>query len=65
VRIERLREDVTHTRDRLLDVIRGRAFSTFSLLPAGEYERGARRAEAELPAEVRSATRMLFAVAER
>jgi SAM-dependent methyltransferase len=43
-------QDRTITRDEALAKLRGRAFSTFQLLPPGEYEAGLARAEAALPA---------------
>jgi ubiquinone/menaquinone biosynthesis C-methylase UbiE len=49
VRIERLPQQAEIRRDTALEQIRGRAFSTFDLLPEGEFEAGAARAEAELP----------------
>jgi ubiquinone/menaquinone biosynthesis C-methylase UbiE len=48
-RIERLRQHRVTSRERALDVIRSKAFSTFELLPADEYDAGLARAEAELP----------------
>ena len=65
VRIERLREDVTHTRDRLLDVIRGRAFSTFDLLDEEEIRRGTEQAERELPDPVEFEVDYLLAFGRR
>jgi SAM-dependent methyltransferase len=48
-RIEELRQGRVLTRERALDVIRSKAFSTFDLLSPEEYERGLQLAEAELP----------------
>ncbi len=49
VRIERLSQRREQSRERALDVIRAKAFSTFDLLSADEYSNGLARAEAELP----------------
>ncbi len=46
---ERLVQHVSATRDEALARMRGKAFSTFSLLPDDEYRTGLARAEAELP----------------
>jgi SAM-dependent methyltransferase len=51
VNIERLRQHRTIGRERALEIIRSRAFSTFDLLPAEEYDLGLARAEAELAGE--------------
>jgi len=50
VTVERLRQHRTITRERALDLIRSKAFSTFDLLPPEEYDSGLARAEEELPA---------------
>jgi SAM-dependent methyltransferase len=50
VEIEPLRQYRTLTRERALDIIRSKAFSTFDLLPDSEFDEGVLRAEAELPA---------------
>jgi ubiquinone/menaquinone biosynthesis C-methylase UbiE len=65
VRVERLELGRTLTRERALDSVRGRAFSTFSLLPDEEYERGLARAEAELPETVEFLQRWLLVRADR
>jgi SAM-dependent methyltransferase len=65
VRVERMATTTTLPRERALGVIRGRAFSTFALLPNGEYERGLARADAELPDEVDSVHRWLLVRADR
>jgi SAM-dependent methyltransferase len=52
VTIERLRQYRTAPRERLLEVLRTKAYSTFDLLPADEYAHGLARAEAELPPEL-------------
>ncbi|HZO95831.1 MAG TPA: class I SAM-dependent methyltransferase [Gaiellaceae bacterium] len=48
-RVERLVQERTIGREQALDVIASKAYSTFELLPAGEYAAGLARAEAELP----------------
>jgi len=47
--VECLRQHRTMTRERALDVIRSKGYSTFELLPAAEYDTGLARADAELP----------------
>jgi SAM-dependent methyltransferase len=64
VRVERLALPTTITRERALGIVRGRAFSTFALLPAEEYERGVARAEAELPETIESEQRWLLVRAD-
>src|SRR5262249_15126268 len=49
--VERLRQHRRISRDRALELIRSRAFSTFDLIPPDEYAAGLARAEAELPDE--------------
>ena len=65
VRVERLALPSTITRERALGILRGRAFSTFALLPGDEYERGVARAEAELPETIESEQRWLLVRADR
>jgi ubiquinone/menaquinone biosynthesis C-methylase UbiE len=65
VRVDRLVVPNRISRERALGVLRGRAFSTFALLPADELADGLARAEAELPAEIDSVHRWLIASAER
>lgn len=65
VRIERLRQRRTTSRERALDVIRSRAFSTFDLLSPAEYTAGLARADAELPEQFEYCFDWLFAVATR
>ena len=48
-----------------LDKLRGRAYSTLSLLPEGEYERGLALAERTMPDEIAFDVRMLNVVASR
>lgn len=52
VAVERLAQERTISREQALDVIRSKAYSTFELLPAAEYDAGVARAEAELPSEL-------------
>jgi SAM-dependent methyltransferase len=63
VRIERLEQESEIDRDYALEKIRGRAFSTFELLPPEEYEAGLARAEAELPERTAYRSVGLLAVA--
>jgi SAM-dependent methyltransferase len=49
VEIEQLPQQRAQTRERALDVIRSKAFSTFDLLAPDEFEEGLARAETELP----------------
>ena len=65
VRIERYDQAVRATRELTLAKIRGRAFSTFDLIPAEEYRSGLARAEAELPDPVDYRHEWLIAVASR
>jgi ubiquinone/menaquinone biosynthesis C-methylase UbiE len=50
VQVERLTQARSIERDRALEILRTKGFSTFELLPADEYEAGVRLAEAALPA---------------
>jgi SAM-dependent methyltransferase len=50
--IERVVQDASMTRDEALAKMRGRAFSTFSLLPEDEYRACLAHAEAEVPARL-------------
>jgi SAM-dependent methyltransferase len=52
VEVRRLEQEAEITRDDALAKIRGRAFSTFDLLPEDEYRAGLARAEAEFPERV-------------
>jgi SAM-dependent methyltransferase len=65
VRVERLELTRSIERERALGSVRGRAFSTFSLLPEDEYERGLARAEADLPETVEFVQRWLLVRADR
>jgi SAM-dependent methyltransferase len=65
VRIERLTQRREQSREKALDVIRSKAFSTFDLLPADEYSSGLARAEAELPERFEYSFDWLLAVASR
>jgi SAM-dependent methyltransferase len=64
-RVERLDLRVELPRDQALAKLRGRAFSTFDLLPPGEYEAGVAQAERELPETLRYAHHWLVAIATR
>jgi ubiquinone/menaquinone biosynthesis C-methylase UbiE len=63
--VERLEQRRTTSRERALDVIRSRAFSTFDLLPPEEYAAGLARAERELPEQFEYRFDWLLAVARR
>jgi SAM-dependent methyltransferase len=65
VAVERLPQTFDVPRAQALEQIRGRAFSTFDLIPDDELHAGAERAEAELPERVMHARTWLIAVAER
>ncbi len=65
VRIEKLRQHRSTTRERALEVIRSRAFSTFDLLDPDEYAEGLARAEDELPGQFEYSFDWLLAVASR
>jgi ubiquinone/menaquinone biosynthesis C-methylase UbiE len=61
-RVDRVDLRVELSREQALAKIRGRAFSTFDLLPQGEYESGLERAERELPEILRYTHHWLIAV---
>jgi SAM-dependent methyltransferase len=63
VHVDVLQQDRTITRDQALAKIRGRAFSTFQLIPPAEYEAGLVRAEAELAPVTAAPSRWLIVVA--
>lgn len=65
VRVERLAQARTISRERALDIIRSKAYSTFELLPADEYEQGLARAEAEHPEQLEYSFHWLVTVARR
>jgi ubiquinone/menaquinone biosynthesis C-methylase UbiE len=65
VHIERLAQRRTISRERALDIIRSRAFSTFDLLPPDEYAAGLTQAEDELPEQLEYCFDWLLAVATR
>ena len=65
VRIERIEQTRTISRDAGLDVMRSRIYSTFDLLPADEYADGLARAEAEFPEQLEYEFHWLVAVARR
>lgn len=50
VELEQLRQHRVLTREKALDLIVSKAFSTFDLLPPDEYSEGLERAQGELPA---------------
>ena len=49
--IERLSQERTITRERALDLLESKAYSTFELLEPAEYEAGCAQARAELPGQ--------------
>jgi ubiquinone/menaquinone biosynthesis C-methylase UbiE len=63
VRVERLTQESEIEREVALEKIRGRAFSTFELLPEDELDAGLVRAEAELAERTHYRTVWLLAVA--
>jgi SAM-dependent methyltransferase len=65
VRVERLAQARTLSREQALDVIRSQAYSTFELLPPDEYDHGLARAEAEQPERLEYRFHWLIAVATR
>jgi ubiquinone/menaquinone biosynthesis C-methylase UbiE len=65
VRVERLTQERTITRGQALEILRSKAYSTFDLLPAAEYESGLARAEAEQPELLVYRFHWLVAVAAR
>ena len=65
MQIERLRQHRTISRERALDLIRSRAFSTFDLLAPHEYTSGLAQAEHELPEQFEYCFDWLLAVATR
>jgi SAM-dependent methyltransferase len=64
-RVERLAQEVSMSREETLAKLRGRAFSTFDLIPDDEYRAGLARAEAELPGRVAFRRVWLIAAATR
>ncbi|HVD65585.1 MAG TPA: methyltransferase domain-containing protein [Gaiellaceae bacterium] len=64
VRISRLGQEATATREEALDRIRGRYISTLRLLDEAEYERGLARAEAGLAPRIDYRLEWLIASAE-
>jgi ubiquinone/menaquinone biosynthesis C-methylase UbiE len=65
VHVERVDQKASITRDRALEVIRAKAYSTLELLPPEEYERGLARAEAEQPELLEYRLDWLVVVARR
>jgi SAM-dependent methyltransferase len=55
----------TISRARALEIVRGKAYSTFDLLPPDEYTSGLGRAEAELPASIDYTYRWIVEAAVR
>jgi ubiquinone/menaquinone biosynthesis C-methylase UbiE len=65
LRLERLSQRTSMTREHALDRIRGRHISTFQLIGDDEYRAGLARAERELPERVDYAQEWLLVAAER
>ena len=65
VAVERLTQRHSIERDRALDILRTKAYSTFELLPPAEYDAGLAAAEASLPATTAYDYHWLFATAAR
>jgi len=65
VAVTPFRQEVEASRDMVLARIRGRAYSTFDLLPSGEYAAGLERAPTELPDPVCYRHEWLIVVARR
>jgi SAM-dependent methyltransferase len=65
VRLERLSQRTSMTREHALERIRGRHISTFQLIGAEEYRAGLERAERELPERVDYAQEWLLVAAGR
>jgi ubiquinone/menaquinone biosynthesis C-methylase UbiE len=65
VRVERLAQARTIAREEALEIIRSKAYSTFELIPADEYEDGLARAEADQPELLSYSYHWLLAVARR
>jgi SAM-dependent methyltransferase len=65
VQVERIAQARTIGREHALEIIRSKAYSTFELVPAEEYELGLARAEAEQPDRLEYGFHWLVAVARR
>ena len=65
VRIERLSQHRSISRETGLDIMRTKVYSTFELLPPDEYAEGLARAEAEFPEQLDYRFDWLLAVARR
>jgi SAM-dependent methyltransferase len=65
LRIERLAQERTISRETGLDIMRAKVYSTFELLPPEEYAEGLARAEAEFPEHLDYSFHWLVAVARR
>jgi len=63
VRIERLAQERTMSREQALEIMRSKVYSTFELLPSEEYDEGLARAEAEHPERIEYRFHWLVAVA--
>lgn len=63
VELRRLEHEASVTREQALERIRGRAYSTFGLVPEEEYRAALERAEAEFPERVDYRPAWLLAVA--
>jgi ubiquinone/menaquinone biosynthesis C-methylase UbiE len=65
VKVERLVQERTISRDQALEVISSKAYSTFDLLPSDEYQAGLAQAEAELRVELSYRFHWLVVTARR
>jgi SAM-dependent methyltransferase len=65
IRVERLEQQRSITREQALAILREKAYSTFELLPRDVYEHGLARAEADQPARLDYRFRWLVAAARR
>jgi len=63
VRLVRLEQTATFTREQALEKIRGKHIGTFDLIPDREYEEGLGRAVGELPERVVAVMRWVVAIA--
>jgi ubiquinone/menaquinone biosynthesis C-methylase UbiE len=63
VKLVRLEQTATFTRDQVLEKIRGKHIGTFDLIPDREYEEGLGRAVGELPERVVAIMRWVVAIA--
>jgi len=65
LRIERLSQQRSISRETGLDIMRAKVYSTFELLPPDEYAEGLARAEAEFPDRLEYRFDWLLAIARR